>query len=215
VLTILSQNTSDANSFRAYEALVKRFGDWDRLRRARVGSIAAAIRPAGLADQKAPRIKQVLAELHREQGRTTLDQLAAMTDAEAKAYLTAFHGVGPKTAACVLLFACGRPVLPVDTHVHRVTGRLGMIAHGTTADKAHEILQAQLAADQVLDFHILLIRHGRRTCRASRPRCEGCALLDLCANGPRLLASGQAAASDDPPPKPPASSLPLPHVPPA
>jgi len=215
VLTILSQNTSDANSFRAYESLVKRFGDWDRLRRARVGSIAAAIRPAGLADQKAPRIKQVLGELYREQGRTTLDQLATMTDAEAKAYLIAFHGVGPKTAACVLLFACGRPVLPVDTHVHRVAGRLGMIDARTNADKAHDLLQAQLAPEQVLDFHVLLIRHGRRTCRAIRPRCDGCALLDVCVSGPGLLASGQAAAPDGPAPDPPAATVSLPHVPPS
>ncbi len=192
IFTILSQSTTDTNSERAFTALRKRFPDWEQLRRARVASITAAIRQAGLANQKAPRIKRILSELHKRHGIASLDHLEDMNDAEAVEYLTAFDGVGPKTAACVLLFACRRPVLPVDTHVHRVSGRLGLIGPRVTAHQAHDELGAMVAPRLVLDFHVLLIRHGRTTCKAQRPRCDDCVLRQRCPMGLAMPAQVRA-----------------------
>lgn len=210
VFTVLSQNTSDRNSEAAYQSLTLRFPDWDQVRRARVKSIANTIRHGGLADQKAPRIKQILKQIHAEQGTLSLDHLDEMTDDEAVEYLVAFDGVGRKTAACVLLFACRRPVLPVDTHVHRVSQRLGLIGPKTTADQAHDLLQAELPDALVLDFHVQLIRHGRTTCKAQRPRCESCVLRESCPAEPQLatMAANKKRA-------PQSGGAILPHVPPA
>lgn len=211
--TILSQNTSDKNSYRAFADLKTRYPNWDAARTARSSGIAAAIRRGGLAEQKAPRIKYILQELHRRRGSTTLDFLFDMSEDEAFDYLVSFPGVGPKTAACVLLFACGKPVLPVDTHVHRVSLRLGLIAEKTTAEKAHGELAALArqsvrgvshrdgckkaeprGADlgeklyrRILEFHIQLIRHGRQTCTARNPQCGECALLEGCPAGQRPI----------------------------
>jgi len=190
VRTILSQNTSDVNSSAAFEEFTRRFDDWDAVRRAPVARIAAAIRTAGLANRKAPRIKAILKKIHSERGETSLEFLGAMPTEEAVEYLTGLDGVGPKTAACVLLFACGRPVLPVDTHVHRVSRRLGLIGARTGAEKAHDELARLVTPRQVLEFHVLLIRHGRAACAARRPKCEGCALLDLCPAGRGTLSLG-------------------------
>ena len=183
VRTILSQNTSDANSLAGFDELKRRFNDWDAVRRAPVARIARAIRTAGLANQKAPRIKAILKRIHAERGEMSLEFLQAMPANEAVDYLTALDGVGPKTAACVLLFACRKPVLPVDTHVHRVCHRLGLIGRRTGAEKAHEELARLVKAEQVLEFHVLLIRHGRAVCTARRPDCEACSLLELCPAG--------------------------------
>ncbi len=218
ILTILSQSTSDRNSRPAYETLLERFDDWDALRKARVGGIAKAIRRAGLANQKAPRIKQLLQRLHREHGATTLDHLEAMTDDEARAYLASFEGVGPKTAACVLLFACGRPVLPVDTHVHRLSKRLQLIDSKTTAAAAHDLLQRQLRDSEVLDFHVLLIKHGRSVCKAISPHCRDCVLLDRCAAGQKNLAERRLTERAIRAPRARGKASPkaaTPHVPPA
>jgi endonuclease-3 len=185
--TILSQNTSDVNSHAAFEALRGRFGDWDAVRRARVGTIAKVIRKGGLAQQKAPRIKAILEEIKRRHGRLSLDFLCAMPTDEAIEYLSGFPGVGPKTVACVLLFACGKPVLPVDTHVHRVSRRLGLIGEKTSAEKAHRELAELVPDERVLEFHIQLIRHGRRMCSARNPDCSECVLLDGCPEGRRRV----------------------------
>lgn len=193
VLTILSQSTADTNSLPAFESLLNRFKNWDAVRTARVSSIASAIKRAGLANQKAPRIKRLLAELKKQHGRITLDHLNEMSDREARDYLTSFDGVGPKTAACVLLFACGRPVLPVDTHVHRVSQRLHLIAPQTPADAAHELLQDQLDDGDVLDFHVLLVRHGRACCDARRPRCNECVLVARCPGSTAFRDAGATA----------------------
>ncbi len=187
VATILSQNTSDTNSGAAFDALRRRFPDWEAVRRARPARIAKAIRKAGLSNQKAPRIKAILQHLHRERGELSLEFLHDLPTPEAADYLGRFPGVGPKTVACVLLFACRKPVLPVDTHVHRVSLRLGLIAPRTTAEKAHEELSRLVPPRQVLEFHIQLIRHGRKTCAARKPQCEECPLLDLCPEGPTRL----------------------------
>jgi endonuclease III len=195
IATILSQNTSDANSGAAFEELCRRFPDWDSVRRAPVARIAKAIQRAGLSRQKAPRIKAILDEVYRERGGLSLDFVCGLATREAIDYLSHFPGVGPKTVACVLLFACGKPVLPVDTHVHRVSGRLGLIGPKVDANKAHEELAKLVPPHRVLDFHIQLIRHGRQVCLASRPRCQECVLLDRCPEGHQRL-SGQAGLPD-------------------
>jgi len=193
VATILSQNTSDTNSHAAFEELLRRFENWDAVRRAPVGKIARAIRNAGLSNRKAPRIKAILKRLYDKRGELSLDFLRRMPTAEALEYLTALDGVGPKTAACVLLFACRKPVLPVDTHVHRVSRRLGLIAAGTNAVKAHEELARLVPPRRVLEFHIQLVRHGRTVCSARRPKCSQCRLLDLCPEGLVLMRAGDCA----------------------
>jgi len=187
VATILSQNTSDANSHAAFEELRRRFDDWDAVRQAPAARIARAIRRAGLSSQKAPRIKRILQRIHDERGELSLDFLRSRRPREAVDYLTDMPGVGPKTAACVLLFACRRPVLPVDTHVHRVSRRLGLIGPRTDAARAHDELAPLVPARRVLEFHIQLIRHGRSCCTARNPQCGDCPLLDLCREGPERL----------------------------
>jgi endonuclease III len=178
--TILSQHTSDINSERAYDNLRRVFPSWEQVRDAPVGEIADAIRSGGLADSKAPRIKTVLEQIHEKAGQTTLDFLRDMPTDEAKAYLHGFHGVGPKTAACVLMFSLCRPVLPVDTHVFRVSHRLGLIDKKLGEAKAHDALQSLLPPERVYPFHVHMIRHGRRVCVAQRPRCSVCVLRDRC-----------------------------------
>jgi endonuclease-3 len=181
--TILSQNTSDRNSHAAFEELLRRFDDWDAVRRAPAARIARAIRRAGLSNQKAPRIKTILNKIRDDRGELSLEFLHEMPTDRAVEYLRALPGVGPKTAACVLMFACRKPVLPVDTHVHRVSRRLGLIGPRTDAGKAHEELARLVPKRQVLEFHVQLIRHGRSVCSARNPQCEACPLLDLCPEG--------------------------------
>ena len=183
IATILSQNTSDANSHAAFDSLKRRFGHWEAVRQASLDEVVGAIRRAGLANQKAPRIQTILDEIHGRWGRLSLDFLHHMSAAEGMALLRQFPGVGPKTAACVLLFACGKPVLPVDTHVHRVSRRLGLIDPHIDAAKAHEQLAQLVPPQRVLEFHIQLIRHGRQICLARAPRCGHCVLQDRCPEG--------------------------------
>ena len=186
--TILSQNTSDRNSHAAFEELLRRFDDWDAVRRAPAARIARAIRQAGLSNQKAPRIKTILEKIRDDRGELSLEFLHDLPTDRALEYLRALPGVGPKTAACVLLFACRKPVLPVDTHVHRVSRRLGLIGPRTNAEKAHEELARLVPKRRVLEFHVQLIRHGRTVCSARNPRCEECPLLDLCPEGRQRVA---------------------------
>lgn len=181
VATILSQNTSDLNSGRAYASLQTAFpGGWDSVRTASVSEVENAIRAGGLAQIKAPRIQAILQDIWERTGQTDLEALRGWDDARIREYLRSFPGVGAKTAACVLMFNLGRPVLPVDTHVHRVAGRLGLIGLKTTADQAHDQLQALLDDDQVYSFHVHFIEHGRRTCHARRPACERCPVRVEC-----------------------------------
>jgi len=186
--TILSQNTSDTNSGRAFARLVDRFPTWESLLGADPTAIAEAIRVGGLARIKAPRIKAVVEEvwarrgsLRQAQGRPfDLAFLAEMPLEEAKAWLRSLPGVGPKTAACVLLFALGRPALPVDTHVYRVARRLGLVPPRVGAAEAHGLLEGMLTPDEVYPFHMSLIKHGRRICKAQRPLCPRCVLAGGC-----------------------------------
>jgi endonuclease-3 len=182
VLTILSQNTADTNSFRAFTALRQHYPSWDAVLAAPTDELTDVIRPGGLAPTKAPRIQHVLAEVKEaSHGTWDLSFLAGTPLREARDWLDALPGIGRKTAAIVLLFNFGRPALPVDTHVHRVATRLGMLPPRTPLERAHDLLEEVLQPDEVYPFHVELIRHGRDTCRAPRPICGLCPLTDVCA----------------------------------
>lgn len=178
--TILSQNTNDLNRDRAYRALRAKFPTWEAVRDAPPAQVISAIKSAGLANQKGPRIQQVLRRITAERGELDLNFLRDMPTAEAKAWLTSLDGVGPKTASIVLLFALGKPAFPVDTHIHRVTGRLGLIPPKTSADKAHGILEELVPPEWYHSFHLNVIGHGRQVCKAQRPLCERCVLQKYC-----------------------------------
>ena len=183
VLTVLSQNTSDLNSARAFGLLRAAYPDWDGVLAAPTNEVADVIRPGGLANVKAPRIQRVLAEVRDETSDVPYDLafLGALPLEEAKSWLVGLPGIGPKTAAIVLLFGFGRPALPVDTHVFRVATRLGLLPPKTDVVRAHALLEASLAPEEVYPFHVELIRHGREVCHARRPACEACPLTDVCA----------------------------------
>jgi endonuclease-3 len=182
VLTILSQNTADTNSFRAFTALRSRYATWVEVLAAPTDELTDVIRPGGLAPTKAPRIQHVLAEVKAAtHGTWDLSFLATLPLREARDWLVGLPGIGRKTAAIVLLFNFGRPTLPVDTHVHRVATRLGMLPPRTPLERAHDLLEEVLLPEEVYPFHVELIRHGRDTCRAPRPICGLCPLTDVCA----------------------------------
>ncbi len=180
VLTILSQNTADVNSHRAFVALRDRYPTWEAVLEAPTDELTDVIRPGGLAPTKAPRIQQVLAEVRDSRGDFDLRFLADLPLLEARDWLVALPGIGRKTAAIVLLFGFGRPALPVDTHVFRVAQRLGLLPPKTDLARAHDVLEEALEPDEVYPFHVELIRHGRDTCRAPRPICAICPLTDIC-----------------------------------
>lgn len=191
VATVLSQHTSDINSERAFAQLKARFPSWEQVAHAPVEEVAAAIRCGGIADQKARRIRQILAAIEEREGTLSLGRLNDLGDEEAEAYLRSLPGVGPKTAACVLVFSMGRPAFPIDTHVHRVAMRLGWLPPTATADKAYQLLAPRVPPGVRYDLHVALITHGRTVCQAQRPRCDACVLREMCAyaaaNGYRQL----------------------------
>ena len=180
VLTVLSQNTADTNSGRAFIAMMNHYPSWAAIRDAPNRELVATIERGGLANQKAPRIQAILRAVGEQSPDWDLRFLQAMPIAEARAWLRALPGVGPKTAACVLLFAFGIPALPVDTHVERVSKRLGLIAAKTPADRAHGLLESVVPPAEYYQFHMLLIKHGRRTCHARTPSCFRCPLQPDC-----------------------------------
>ena len=180
VQTILSQNTSDVNSRRAFQSLSASFGSWERVATADVNEIAASIKTGGLGEIKAKRIKAALGEIKRQRGKLELDFLSQLPLGKARDWLKRLPGVGSKTACCVLLFSSDRPALPVDTHILRLAKRLGLIKSNTSAEQAHRLLESLVPADSVYQFHVLMIEHGRRVCQAQRPRCGHCVLGELC-----------------------------------
>lgn len=180
VRTILSQNTSDVNSERAFARLRERFPRWEDLLGADTEEIVEAIRPGGLAEIKAPRIKEALQTIVDEQQKLDLDFLRDKHTKDAMAWLQSLVGVGPKTAAIILLFSLGRPVLPVDTHVLRVSRRVGLIDQKTSAERAHEVLGAMLPDHAVYDLHVNMVRHGRQVCHARQPEHDKCVLAPVC-----------------------------------
>jgi endonuclease III len=198
VATVLSQHTSDINSERAFAQLKERFPSWEQVAGAPVDEIADAIRCGGIADQKARRIKQILAAIEEREGGLDLGRLHELDDAAAESYLRSLPGVGPKTAACVLVFAMGRPAFPIDTHVHRVAARLGWVPAAATADKAYELLAPRVPPAIRYDLHLAMITHGRTVCRAQRPRCDICVLRDLCPYAAATAAPAATPAAPDP-----------------
>jgi len=180
VSTIISQNTNDTNRDRAFERLQKRFPTWEGVRDAPEEAVVEAIRPAGLGPTKAPRIQGALRRVTERAGGVSLDFLRTMSTEKAREWLTELPGVGPKTAAIVLCFALGKPAFPVDTHVHRVTGRLGLIPEGTSREKAHRVLEDIVPEDIYYAFHLNLIAHGRAVCHSRNPECERCVVRENC-----------------------------------
>jgi endonuclease-3 len=192
VLTVLSQNTNDRNRDVAYARLRERFGSWEEVRHAPVAEVEEAIRPGGLAPTKAVRIVRILDAIagEGELGPDALAWLGEVPEPEARAYLCALPGVGRKTAACVLLFSFGAHDVPVDTHVHRVGTRLGLFRPGASLEEAHDELLRLCRPGEAYEVHMLLIRHGRRTCTARAPRCPECPLRRMCPEGRRRLRLG-------------------------
>lgn len=183
VSTILSQNTNDVNRDRAFEALRAKFPTWEQVRDAKEDNVVNAIRPAGLANQKGPRIQQVLKAITEERGNLDLSFLKEMSVYEARNWLTKFNGVGPKTAAIVLCFSLGMPAFPVDTHVYRVTGRIGLRPERMTVEQAHPHLEAVFPPETYYAAHLNIIRLGREICTARKVFCGKCPIVKLCDYG--------------------------------
>jgi endonuclease-3 len=183
VADILPLATSDANSDRTYDALKKRFPTWDSVLRARESTLADTIRLGGLANQKAAVIRDLLRQVKEREGSFDLSFLRGMPAAEAAEYLSSFRGVGPKTVACTLLFACGRDVFPLDTHIFRVLRRVGLIPEKCSDHFAHEVMNRLVPAGKFYSFHVNLIRHGRKLCRPRDPLCERCPVVEYCDYG--------------------------------
>jgi endonuclease III len=194
VLTVLSQHTSDVNADRAFGSLRAAYPSWANVVAARPSDVADVIRSGGLANTKAPRIQAILHEVAEREGQYTLDRLRDLSDAEARYYLTSLPGIGPKTAAVVLSFALGRDAMPVDTHVHRVTRRLGIVPDKATAERADRILHELVPDGLRTPLHVAFIRLGREICKAPIPRCSVCPLNDLCPTAPRYLGTPRRSA---------------------
>ena len=180
VFTILSQHTSDINAFKAFDRLRGQFGSWETVLYAEEKDIANLIHVGGLSNIKAPRIKSVLNQIKERRGNLSIDFLKQLPLDEAKAWLKKIPGIGPKTAAIVLAFSLGMPAMPVDTHIFRVSKRLGLIGPKINVDEAHEIIESQIKQERVFAFHVYLINHGRTVCKARKPLCGGCVLNKKC-----------------------------------
>ena len=214
VFTILSQHTSDTNSSRAYNRLMERFGSLDAVARSDVANIEEAIAPGGLAKVKAPRIKQVLDRvMELNGGSLDLSFLAEMPLAEAKAWLRGLPGIGPKSAGIVLNFSLGMPAMAVDTHIYRVCQRLRIIAPKTSADKAHDILEDKVAPEEVFNFHVAFINHGRQVCKAQHPQCPQCVVSAMCPSRKKFASNGASGTKAKGPGAGRKGASRLPHVP--
>ena len=195
IKTVLSQATNDRNSEQAFAQLKQAFPSWEKAAAAQEEQITGLIRIGGLGPQKAKRIKAILQAIREQAGSYNLDFLAGMTTSEAWDFLMGLGGVGPKTAACTLLFAFGRPVFPVDTHIHRIARRLGLAQEKDTAEKVQRQMQDLVPPDLSEPLHVNLIRLGRDICHARKPDCEGCPLRDLCRSEDAGPGSGVQAGS--------------------
>ncbi len=180
VWTILSQHTSDLNAERAFAALADRYDSWEAVLNAPVDDLVDVIRHGGLARQKAPRIQGALQSILDRAGEFDISFLAGLPLEEAKAWLRAIPGVGPKTAGVVLSFSMDQPAMAVDTHIYRVARRLALIGPKVTADEAHDVLEHAIAPERVFNLHVYLITHGRQACKAQRPLCRQCPISERC-----------------------------------
>ena len=180
IFTVLTQNTSDLNAERAYDSLRKVLPTWGQVIEAETQQVADAIKHGGLSNQKSVRIQKILVEILKRIGHFDLEFLAARPLEETREWFTSLPGVGPKTAAVVMAFSLKMPAFPVDTHIHRVSKRLGLITEKTTADQAHPIMEDLIPEDDRYDMHVLLITHGRQICKARIPQCPRCPLAQEC-----------------------------------
>lgn len=180
VSTILSQNTNDINRDRAFDHLKERFESWEAVRDAPAEAVMEAIRPAGLANQKGPRMQSILRQISSERGKLDLEFLKKMEKEAARKWLTRFNGVGPKTAAIVLQFSLGIPAFPVDTHVYRVSGRVGLRPEKMSVEKTHGLMEVLFKPAQYGPGHLNFIRLGREVCHPRNPECEFCPLMSFC-----------------------------------
>ncbi|MBD3307806.1 endonuclease III [candidate division KSB3 bacterium] len=181
MVTVLSQNTNDVNRDKAYQRLLERFASWEAVMQAEVAEVAEAIRPAGLANQKSERMQDILRWIHRQYGSLSLEVLCEMEPQEAIDTFCQLKGIGIKTIAVVLAFSCGADIFPVDTHVHRLCNRIGLVKPPTkSAEKTFERMQARVPEGKAFSFHINLITHGRTLCKARKPLCEACPLHQHC-----------------------------------
>ena len=180
IFTVLTQNTSDINAEKAFKNLKSRYINWDEIAKSTDEKLERIIRIGGLGKQKSIRIKKILKEIYLRTGGYNLSILKDMTFNEVKEWLITLPGVGPKTAAVVMSFALKLPAFPVDTHIHRISKRLGYINQNTSAEKAHEIMENIILPEDRFDFHILLITHGRKICKANNPKCSICPLTSYC-----------------------------------
>jgi endonuclease-3 len=185
VSTILSQNTNDVNRDRAFDSLRAKYPTWEQVRDANTEAVIESIRVAGLANQKGPRIQKVLREITEERGSLDLSFLESMPIEEARDWLTKFKGVGPKTAAIVLCFSLNRPAFPVDTHVYRITGRIGLRPENISVEQAHPYLESVFPPETYYAAHLNIIRLGREVCAARKPNCPVCPVRDLCDYEPK------------------------------
>ena len=191
--TILSQNTSNANSDAGYRQLRRRFRSWNQVADAPVDEVERHIRVSGLSRIKAPRIQSILRQIREDRGKIDLQFLKEMDEQLAYEYLRRFVGVGPKTAHCTLLFAFGMPLFPVDTHIERIAKRLGFVEAKGSAERVSEVLKPLIAPQDRYEMHVLLIEHGRKICRARNPQCESCPLRRMCPTGQQIIKHRKAA----------------------
>src|SRR2546423_708368 len=196
--TILSQNTSATNSDAGYRHLRRRFRSWKQVADAPVEEVERCIRVSGLSNLKAPRIQAILRRIKAERGKIDLQFLDNVEDTAAYDYLRNFPGVGPKTACCTLLFAFGKALFPVDTHIHRIARRLGLVPAKATAEQTQELLTPLIRPQDRYETHVLLIEHGRKTCRAINPRCDDCVLLGACPYGKQRVRQQPATKTQAP-----------------
>ncbi|NQW24264.1 MAG: endonuclease III [SAR202 cluster bacterium] len=215
VFTILSQHTSDINSSRAFRLLMERFGTLEAVAAAEIPDIEKAIAPGGLARIKAPRIKEVLNKVLELNDSLDLSFLREMPLNEAKAWLRQLPGIGPKSAGIVLSFSLGMPAMAIDTHIYRVSQRLGVIGPKVSADKAHDILEEKVEPGEVFNFHVSYINHGRQVCRAQRPKCPECVVGSLCPSRKKYMTKAELAelAAAEEPTLAGSSGAPMPHIP--
>ena len=191
---ILSHRTRDEQTAAAYQSLLDRFGTWEAVRDAPTNEVQEAIANVNWPEVKAPRLQAIMKQITEERGNLDLNFLRDFSTEDAAAWLNRFDGVGPKTTACVLLFSCQKPLLPVDVHVHRVSGRVGLIGKKVTPDNAHNLLQVLLPQDArtIYNFHKGLLRHGQRICVYERPRCNQCVITEMCDYYKTVIAPNQA-----------------------
>lgn len=184
---ILSQATNDVNSHRAFAELKKRFPVWDDALRARTSTIATTIKSGGLANQKAATIKSLLQQIKAQRGSLDLSFLHEISNAEAVEFLSRFRGIGPKTIACTLLFACDKEIFPLDTHIFRILRRVGLVPQKCSDAFAHELLDRLVPPGKFYSFHVNLIRHGRALCRPRDPQCTRCPIVEYCDYGQSVI----------------------------